>query len=128
VPVTYEIDPGSRLIRTRCAGDVRVAEILEHFAALLADSALPERPDVLLDLSQTTSNPDSGQIHAVAEEVKVLREKLRWGAIAIVAQRDLLFGMSRVFEVFAQPAFREIRVFRDHAEAEAWLASRPGGA
>jgi hypothetical protein len=34
-----------------------------------------------------------------------------------------MFGMMRMFEVFAGKHFRAIRVFRDLTAAEAWLVS-----
>jgi hypothetical protein len=42
-------------------------------------------------------------------------------ACAIVVNRDALFGMLRMFEVFAHPHFERLRVFRDATAARAWL-------
>jgi hypothetical protein len=78
---------------------------------------------VLLDLDELTSVPESGQLRRVTREIARLREKLRWGACAIVASRDVLFGMSRMFEVFAADLFALTHVFRKREEAELWLAS-----
>jgi hypothetical protein len=39
----------------------------------------------------------------------------------IVVNRDRMFGMMRVFGVFAEQFFRAIRVFRGAEEAKAWL-------
>jgi hypothetical protein len=80
--------------------------------------------NVLLDLRDTTSEPQSHQMRAAAGEVEELAGRVRWGACAIVAASDMLYGMSRVFEVFASEAFGESRVFRELVEAEIWLAAR----
>ena len=53
-----------------------------------------------------------------------LRQKVRFDACAIVADKDVLFGMSRMFEVFAEKWFHEIRVWRTREGAETWLTSR----
>jgi hypothetical protein len=121
VPITYEIDTGRRLIRTRCVGATTLAEVMDHFRVLRSDPAVPEQMSVLLDLSEQTSAPVSAQIKQVAEETGRMREVVRWGALAVVARSDVLFGMSRMLEVLAEPHFTSIRVFRDLAPAEVWV-------
>jgi len=121
MPVSYTIDAKERLIRTRCVGMVTLAEVVDHFRELGRDAGRPECLDVLLDLSEVQSLPDAAQIRAVVVEVKKIQEKVRFGACAVVAVRDALFGMLRIFEVMAQRDFRAIRVFRALPEAEAWL-------
>jgi hypothetical protein len=77
VPVTYEVDGDSGLIRTKCTGAVTLGDAIDHFRALEADPSLPERLDVLLDLAETTSLPESDQLRAVAERVRKLRGRVR---------------------------------------------------
>lgn len=124
MPVTYTIDTQEKLIRTRCVGHVTFKEVADHFRALERDPDCAARLDVVLDLSQATSLPTSGQLTAVTNEIKRIQERVRFNACAVVATRDALFGMLRVFEVLAEPYFTTIRVFRVAAEAEAWLGSQ----
>ncbi len=124
VPVSYQIDRELALIRTRCRGDVSFAEVVDHFRELQSDPSLPARLDVLLDLTEMQSIPESDQLQSVAREVAHLKGKLEWGACAIVARSDLLFGMSRIFHAFAEAHFARSNVFRDLEAAERWLASR----
>ena len=124
MPITYEIDGGRRLIHTRCVGATSFAEVMDHFRVLRSDPAVPERASVLLDLSDQTSAPDSTQIKAVAVETGKMREVVRWGALAVVARSDVLFGMSRMLEVMAEPHFTTTRVFRELVPAQAWLRSQ----
>ena len=123
MPVTYEIDREFALIRTRCTGDVTFAEVVSHFRELENHASLPARLDVLLDLTEMQSIPDSDQLTSVAREVEILRQKVDWGSCAIVANRDILFGISRMFHAFAEAHFANLNVFRELAEAELWLAS-----
>jgi hypothetical protein len=123
VPITYAIDVDRGLIRTKCIGDVAFDEVVDHFSRLEADPAVPERLDVLLDLVGMASIPETSQLKVVAGRVGQLLTKVEWGACAIVAQRDVLFGVSRMFEVFSQNSFSATKVFRALDEAEAWLAS-----
>jgi hypothetical protein len=123
MPVTYTIDANERIIRTRCTGNVTFQEVIDHFHVLGQDPNCPDQLDVLLDLSEATSTPNSSQISAVANQVKMIQNKVRFGFCAIIASRDALFGMLRMFEVMTQQCFRASSVFRVAAEAEAWLAS-----
>lgn len=124
MPITYEIDRTRGVIRTRCIGATTHAEVTGHFRTLHSDPDLPEHLNVLLDLSELTSAPERDQLRAVASEVKELRDRVQWGAIAIVAESDLLFGMSRVFGIFSEGHFAQIGVFRGPAEAERWLEAQ----
>jgi hypothetical protein len=119
--VTYELDPKRSLIRTRCHGEVVFAEVLEHFKTLEADPACPDRLDVLLDLSTVVNLPTPAQVKAIASETSRLLSRVRWGHCAIVAPRDVVYGVSRMFEMVSEPYFRGLRVFRTFDEAEAWL-------
>jgi hypothetical protein len=123
MPVKYTIDTKERVIRTQCTGMVTLAEVIDHFRELERDPECAERLDVLLDLSQVDSLPNSNQIRAISLELKTL-QNVRFDACAIVAVRDALFGMLRMFEVMVQGYFRAICVFRATTEAEAWLASQ----
>ena len=123
MPITYEIDSEANFIRTECAGDVTLAEVLDHFRVLEADSALPDRLDVLLDLSKMTLLPGSNELRSAAERIGQLRSKVLWGVCAIVTNSDAMFGMIRMFEVYAEDFFAATRVFRKLSDAEAWFRS-----
>jgi hypothetical protein len=123
MPITYKIDTESSSIRTDCVGDVTLAEVLDHFRVLEADPALPDRLDVLLDLSKMTLLPNSNDLRSAAERIGQLRSKVSWGVCAIVANSDALFGMIRMFEVYAEDFFAATRVFRKLPDAEAWFWS-----
>lgn len=124
MPVTYKIESGQRIIRTRCVGDVTFNEVVDHFRVLQQDPECPERLDVLLDLTDLTSEPSADQLKGVSDAIGRSREKVHFDTCAIVASSDLLFGVSRMFEVFAEGQFRMTRVFRGLPEAEAWLAGQ----
>jgi len=120
MPITYEIDPARRLIRTTCFGNVRLPDVMAHFDALQKDPDRPDRLDVLLDLRDMTTPPEAPQLQAVADRVSLV-EGLVFGACAIVTNKESMFGMARMFEVLARAHFAAIRTFRNVAEAEEWL-------
>jgi hypothetical protein len=121
VPITYQIDKAAALIRTRCFGDVSLHEVRDHFRALASDPDRPHRLDVFLDLRDITSSPSADDIREAGNTIARLPAHIRFGACAIVAQRDALYGMSRMFSVFVEAFFTAISAFRAAAEAEAWL-------
>jgi len=124
MPVTYILDSKSRIIHTICTSPLTFDEVLDHFRALSTDPACTGRLDVLLDVSQADALPESGQLFSVARTIRNLLSKVHFGVCSIVATRNAMFGMMRMFEAMATDYFLEIRVFRDAAEAESWLLSR----
>ncbi|MGO9087420.1 MAG: hypothetical protein ACLP6G_02885 [Terriglobales bacterium] len=127
MPVTYSIDAPARTIRTTCRGPVKLAEVLDHFRTLQDDPACTGQLDVLLNLSDVESLPQTTQLTNVTAAVSLVRAKVEFRFCAIVANRDAMFGMMRIFEVFAGRYFRAIQVFRGETEAEAWLAGERAG-
>jgi DNA-binding NarL/FixJ family response regulator len=121
--ITYRVDANKRRIHTTCVGLITFEQVIRHFWELQRDPACPDRVDVFLDLRETTSLPESGQLSAVCNEIASIRERVAFGACAIVAGGDELFGMMRLFEGLTQQYFRKISVFRVAAEAEKWLTS-----
>lgn len=123
MPVTYKIYPAKKLIRTMCIGDVSPEEVRDHFRDLQRDPHRPDRLNVLLDLTEATSLPETQDLRDVSFQLKELRRSVQFDACAIVTADDALFGMMRMFEVFASDYFVVSQVFREIADAEAWLDS-----
>lgn len=124
VAIHYRIDPNRKRIWTACIGNVNPKEIRKHFQDLARDPIRPDRLNVLLDLTEMTSLPETDQLRAVSKDLKKHQAQLRFNACAIVASRNVLFGMMRMFQALARNSFRTTQVFRTAAEAEAWLASQ----
>jgi hypothetical protein len=124
MPVKYQIDKANKIIRTKCTGLVTIEEVVDHFRVLERDPDCPDDADVLLDLSEETSVPKKEDLQEITGEIRRIRGRVQFGTCAIVACTDALFGMLRMFEVFAEQYFRDSSVFRTASEAEAWLASR----
>jgi hypothetical protein len=123
MPVTYRIDSATKTIRTTCSRPLKFAEVMDHFRCLKEDPACSGSLNVLLDVSDADLVPQASQLGAVSAAVSLVRSKVQFQACAIVATRDAMFGMMRMFEVLAGNYFSAMRVFRKMDEAEAWLAS-----
>src|SRR4051794_17428858 len=107
MPIRYKIDRRTALISTTCSGDVTLADVLDHFETLARDGDCPSRLDVFLDLRPMTSSPSAGEMRRASDVIGAL-PKLHFGACAVVAQRDVLYGMARMFSVFAEQFFSVI--------------------
>jgi hypothetical protein len=127
VPVTYQIDATRKLIHTICSAPLTFAQVIEHFRTLKEDPACTGRLDVLLDVSTADTIPLSSQLGPISAELGAVRSKVQFGSCAIIAPRDAMFGMMRIFEIAAGSYFRAIRVFRTPAEAEKWMSSQATG-
>lgn len=123
MPIAYAIDGSRGLVWTRCIGPVSPADVEAHFRQLESEPDLPEHLDVLLDLLDITSTPESDQLRDVASIIRGVAPQIHWGACAIVAEKDVIFGMSRMLAAFAEDAFQNVNVFRRCDQAEDWLAS-----
>jgi hypothetical protein len=123
VPIHHSIDGDRALVRTVGTGEVTFAEVAAHFEALAAELRDDIAYDVLLDLSQCTSLPTAVQLREIAGTLGRFGGRRRFQRGAMVAANDALFGMTRMFEVFAEEQFLATRAFRSAAEAERWLAS-----
>ena len=99
-------------------------EVHAHFTELAHAWPPLTKLDVLLDLSGCTSIPDLSQLRDVVSLIKILGGDGRFGTCAVVASRELLYGVMRVFEFLADESFAAIRVFRNEAEAVEWLRER----
>ena len=124
MPITYQIDTDKRTIRTKAAGYVTLQEVIDHFQILAQDPQCPDRLDVFLDLSEVDSLPETPQLSTVIDALKRIRAKVHFQACAILASRNALFGMMRMFEALAEKFFRVTSTFRIASEAEAWLVSQ----
>jgi hypothetical protein len=122
MPVFYEIDKASNLIRTRCVGQVTLLEVLDHFRDLEQDPDCPQYLDVMLDLTGTETVPSHAQLRSVSDQIRRVRGTVQFGICAIVTGSDAVYGSAMVFEVLAALSFRVTKVFQDGPDAENWLA------
>jgi hypothetical protein len=126
MPIEYRIDHDWHLVRTRCTGTVTLQQVIDHFDQLERDRERPQRLHVLLELTGLVTAPRSDELQAVAARIERLAD-LRFGLCAIVVDRDLIYGIARIFAAFAETRFEAMQVFKSAAAAEAWLAEGIAG-
>ena len=76
----------------------------------------------ILDFSQCTdfelSSDDINNLSQLAINASKINPNI---IMAIIAPTDLVFGMSRVYEVYAEESGFKIKVFREKSQAESWV-------
>ncbi|TVR50585.1 MAG: STAS/SEC14 domain-containing protein [Puniceicoccaceae bacterium] len=104
----------------RAIGEVEFAQgsqtLQNGLRTLVASKQEPYR--VLFDLTRSAENRTGAELQEVAHQV---RRVLDHGRLALVADKTLFFGLSRLFSAYAEYAGFEVGIFGTEAEAVAWL-------
>lgn len=122
MPISYRIDEARRLVLTTATGVLMDADILRLKAWLLADPRWSPDMRELADirnidrLEVTTAGVQqmAGRDEAVGGGLKSYR-------LAIVAPRDEVYGMARMYQMLTEHTVPNVAVFRDLEAATAWL-------
>jgi len=118
-PIAFRIDPP--LLRVRLEAPYEQADVVEVARRVFADPAFVPGLDVLAEVNEG-SLPDT---ETIRERAKLLQELApRIGSrIAVVARRDVDYGLARMLGTFVEAHGIELRVFREVSAAETWLRS-----
>ena len=125
MPVTTRFTDSNRGFRTTGTGVLAGAELVKAKLALEADeAAVRGLAFAICDFSEVT------QIELTSDDVKTIAEiDVRLSAwapdvvVAVIAPRDAVYGMSRIWEVLAEPTGWPIGIFRRAVDAERWVQS-----
>ena len=119
MPVMYHIDSERHLVRGLATGVVTFAELVDHLMEEENDDALGLAE--VIDARGATTDLTSEQVRTLVSMTDALVRKGRFGALAIVTDNDVAFGMARMYEILAEPLPIEFGVFRTLGDAIAWL-------
>ena len=120
MPATYEIDTERKLVLSRIWGAPSDDEILAHGERLRVD------PDFRADFRQLLDMTELKEIRISSERVRqASRDQFFSPGVkrAVVAHSDVAFGMARMYALSSQAEGQTIEVFRELAEATAWLGA-----
>jgi hypothetical protein len=119
MPVRHSIDLGPPLVYTTFSGHVTDADLREHLVALLADERFYPMMPELVDLTDVTDvSVTSAMVEASARWL--LHSPL--ARRAIVAPTDVLFGLSRMYQLYRDDLSGDtLKVFRTRERALEWL-------
>lgn len=122
MPIEAKVDERWGLVEIVIAGEVTESELAGAADRYFSESwaALPLG---LLDLREVVATDVSASLirEAATRAASQVDPHLESGKFAIVAPRDFLFGMARMYEILRSDSPVEVRVFRDRQEALLWL-------
>ena len=123
--ITYTISPEERLIKARATGIIRASDLHPFLDALLADPALVPGLRGLYDARLAEPDITILQLAEVAAKVRHLINR-GLGRIAIVAQSQATYRVSKTFTVLARALGIDVDVFWELEEAEAYIEEANG--
>lgn len=120
MPVRYTLT-GS-LLRLDLEGQYEPKDIIEQFLAGLADPTCPPQVGLMLDVTRSESLEARAphEIRHVAEFLGPYVDRIR-GRCAVVATKDIHFGLSSMGGAYTENVGVETAVFRGSESAIKWL-------
>ena len=119
MPASYRIDTEQKMISSTATGVVTDQDLRGHQKSLLADPAFDPGFSQIWDFQGVEEALVSND---TLKELAAARSFSSQSRRAVVAPRDVVFGMARMFEMLHQEAPEAFRVFRTAEEARSWLA------
>lgn len=121
MPIDLRFKEPSTFI-VRGSGDVTVADVAAVLDELLSHSSLAPGSCVLADARKVRSVPPTAELRRIAKDLTPLRAH-GVARIAVVARSNFVYGIARMFMVFAEGIGLNISVFRRVRDATEWLSS-----
>lgn len=111
-----------RTFLLHAAGEVTLAEVQRTMDDVLAHPGLASGSQVLIDGRTVTGTPSAAEVRQIARELTPLISR-GLGPITIVTQPGFVYGVARMFAVFAETIHPHVSAFTDMESAQEWLAS-----
>ena len=127
MPVTYTLSDGLLILVP--SGTYATQEVAQTFLAALKDPACPREVGFILDVTQSESlaSRPAGDIRMIAEMLGPYAQRVR-SRVAVVASKDVHYGLSQMGAVYSRGVGVDAKVFRSREEAIEWLrAGMPAG-
>lgn len=123
MPITYTIKKEKGVVVSKHEGVVSDKELLDTYRRLYNDPDFQLEFKKLVDLRATESLERSAD--ALQDIAQMIKSRYAGSSArsktAIVAPRDLSYGLARIYEVYSEDTPQETAVFRDLEKALDWL-------
>ncbi len=117
MPLLYSIE--GPLVLVVVVDRVTLEETVQLTEALMADPGFEATADLLVDASRGRPSLSYAEMRITATRWATLVGRVR--RIAIAAPGDVIYGLARAFQYFAECAGLTCKVFRSVADAKKWL-------
>ena len=123
MPITYRLRSDEKLVILVHRGIVTDEEFLSFYRTIYEDNRFDKSFDLLVDLRQTESASRSAE--ALSEFAEFIRNHFSnttaGPKVAVVAPKDISFGLARMYEALSGDVPFAFAVFRTSDEALSWL-------
>jgi hypothetical protein len=120
MPITYTVDTEQNVVLVTWRGDVTGGEYRAHLRTMLQDPDALRAGRSLTDLREANVVAHGAELNAILDEEALPRLAGRQWKTAVLVSSTVNFGVARQYQLLAQSENTD-RVFRDYAEALAWL-------
>jgi len=121
--IEYHVSAEHNLVILLHVGNIPDDQFLDFYQSLFGSDRFDNSMNILIDLRQTDSSPRSSEVlRRFADFVKVqYTDKTARPKVAVVAPKDVSFGLARMYAAFADSVPWDFVVFRDMGAALGWL-------
>ena len=102
------------------SGVVTYAECQRALDDILAHPAMADGRKLLVDGNTVTGAPATGELRAIVRDMRPLLDR-NVAVMAIASNQAFVYGVARMFAVFAEAFGLHVRAFETLDEAERWL-------
>ena len=121
MPVAYTF-AAEREVTMLARGDVTFADVAVILDELLDDPRIEPGTQILVDCRGVTNTPSTPELRMIARDLAPLHER-GVERIAVCAESNFVYGVARMFAVFAEVFGLHVAAFREMREARDWLGS-----
>ncbi len=124
MPIHTSVDAERRLITHVVSGNLIMAEVQQAFENGLAHPDFRPGMNVVWDFRECSfARLKTDDIRSQADHIRRQTEDRETAyKAAVLVSTDVGYGMSRMFDAYADGMPCQVRVFRDADEAHRWLA------
>jgi hypothetical protein len=119
---SLDLDSEKRTARFEATGVFTQVEALQVVRDFIDHPGFGAGYSVLADLTSVEEVPISGaDVRANVDLEKSLADRIGKARFAIVAQREYIFGLARMYQAMMEDSSIDIRTFREIDQARSWL-------
>ena len=108
----------------RASGELTLREVEGCIESLVAHPEI-DGADVLVDASDLTNVLSTAELRTVARAMLRMLDR-GLGAVGVVTPNPFIYGVARMFGVFAEAVGVQVGAFRESDGANRWLTDRRG--
>lgn len=120
--VRDHFDAEHNLLTVVLEGAIEDEDLLKYARRVTEGADIPSGHDELIDLrTAEEARVSSPTLRRVADLFSGSDRTPERTRVAIVAETDVAYGLSRMYQAFRSESPLDLRVFREMADARAWL-------